>query len=139
MTDIDLSLTEIYPHPVEKVWQAITTQAGLEAWLMQNDFELRIGHECTFRFCASEGSDEDSLVFVRVLEINAPHHMLWRWRNENDPDASLVTFRLREVPEGTELTIEHKGPVSADVERELRKGWPSKLQSLRSHLEQKKQ
>lgn len=135
MTQLDLSFRETYPHPIEKVWEALSTSAGLAAWLMRNDFELRLGHECTFRFCPPGEGDRDRLVYVRVLAIEAPYRMVWSWRNENEPEASKVTFRLREVPAGTELILEHSGPASDRTARELRKGWPAKFAALHVHLD----
>ena len=37
------------PHAPRKVWRALTEPALLGAWLMQNDFEPKLGHEFTFR------------------------------------------------------------------------------------------
>lgn len=134
MSDLNLLLKETYPHPVRKVWEAITTQAGLQAWLMPNDFRLIEGHESTFRFCSAGDGPPDSEVAVRVVEFEAPVYMVWRWRNEGESEDSTVTFRLREVEGGCELSLQHTGPVSDRLARELSKGWPAKLAALEAHL-----
>ena len=134
MSELTLCFVETFPHPIDKVWRSITTRQGLEAWLMRNDFELELGRECTFRFCASDG-EEESLVYVKVVEIDAPQRMVWYWRNEDEPTDSTVVFRLRDVEEGTELTLEHFGPVSASLADALNQGWPTKLAELREYLE----
>jgi uncharacterized protein YndB with AHSA1/START domain len=40
---LDLVLEEVYAHPIEKVWAAVTDTEHLAVWLMQNDFEPRVG------------------------------------------------------------------------------------------------
>jgi uncharacterized protein YndB with AHSA1/START domain len=101
---------------------------------MPNDFELTKGRECTFRFCGAEEGSQESRVTVRVVDYEEPVYMLWRWRNEGEPEDSAVTFRLREVPGGCELTLQHTGPVSDRFARELSKGWPTKLAALKAYL-----
>jgi uncharacterized protein YndB with AHSA1/START domain len=134
MNEINFQIKEIYPHPIKKVWESITTQTGLEAWLMPNDFKLIKGYECTFRFCSTEEDEQDSQVMVRIVEFAAPCHMVWHWRNDGEPEDSTVTFTLREVDGGTELTLQHTGPVADRLARELMKGWPTKLGALQVHL-----
>ena len=132
--DLNVSCKEFYPHPIEKVWNAIATRSGLEAWLMENDFEPRVGHQCLFRFCEQSEQGRESLVYVIVLELNAPHHMVWSWRNEQEPEASRVTFTLQEVSGGTELHLTHTGPVSEELSQGLQEGWPKKVIALQTAL-----
>ena len=44
---LDLVFEEVYAHPIEKVWSAVTDTEHLAAWLMQNDFEPRVGKAFT--------------------------------------------------------------------------------------------
>lgn len=37
------------PHPLEKVWRALTQGPLLGEWLMQNDFQPVVGHKFNFR------------------------------------------------------------------------------------------
>lgn len=132
--ELNLSLKEWYPHSIEKVWKAIATRGGLEAWLMKNDFEPRVGHHCLFRFCDQSNQDHESLVYVIVLELDPPHHMVWSWRNEHEPEASRVTFTLQEVSGGTELHLTHTGPASERLSHKLQEGWPKKVVALQTAL-----
>jgi len=132
--DLNVSIREVYPHPIEKVWEAVSTQQGLEAWLMKNDFEPRVGHQCQFRFCDPTDQNQERLVYVTVLEMNPPRHMAWSWRNEGEPEPTRVTFTLREVADGTELHLTQTGSVSKGLFDELQEGWPKKLVSLHSAL-----
>ncbi len=38
-----------YPYPPERVWQVLTNRRALAAWLMENDFEPRVGHKFQFQ------------------------------------------------------------------------------------------
>jgi uncharacterized protein YndB with AHSA1/START domain len=37
------------PHPVEKIWRALTQGPLIEEWLMKNDFHPVVGHKFKFR------------------------------------------------------------------------------------------
>ena len=43
-----------YPHPIERVWRALTDAKALGRWLMPNDFVPQVGHEFTFRTTADQ-------------------------------------------------------------------------------------
>src|SRR5947208_1487503 len=45
----DIIREAVYPHPPERVWQALTDPAALAAWLMPNDFKPQVGHKFQFR------------------------------------------------------------------------------------------
>lgn len=132
---MDLRFERRYPHPIQRVWEAITTSKGLEGWLMRNDFVAEVGRSSTFRFCEPD-SDEDSIVTVTVETLEPPRRMVWRWRHEDEEEASetIVTFELEEIEGGTLLRVRHEGelpPLRADA---LREGWPGKLESLEALL-----
>jgi uncharacterized protein YndB with AHSA1/START domain len=39
MVKADIDLTVTYPHPIDRVWAALTSSEALAAWLMPNDFQ----------------------------------------------------------------------------------------------------
>ena len=45
----EIIFVEELPHPIERVWTALTLPAGLAGRLMPNDFEPRLGKRFTFR------------------------------------------------------------------------------------------
>jgi uncharacterized protein YndB with AHSA1/START domain len=130
---MELFFEHRYPHPIEKVWKAITTSEALAQWLMRNDFAAEVGRACVFRFCPAEG-EEESLVHVTVLELDPPRWMKWRWRNEDEAETTTVTFELEPADEGTVLRLRHSGPASPFLADRLRAGWPEKLAALGSAL-----
>jgi uncharacterized protein YndB with AHSA1/START domain len=109
-----------YPHPVERVWRALTDARLIAAWLMKNDFSPVVGHRFTLR--TDPGPGFDGVVHCEVLEIEAPRRMRWSWRG--GPIDTVVTFTLTPVSlgaiEGTRLEVvqtgfEGLGPVLVSV------------------------
>jgi uncharacterized protein YndB with AHSA1/START domain len=61
----DIDETANYPHPVERVWAALTSSDALAVWLMPNDFKPVVGHRFTFRTKPAPGFD--GIVHCEVL------------------------------------------------------------------------
>jgi uncharacterized protein YndB with AHSA1/START domain len=76
-TDIDARVT--YPHPVDRVWAALTSSEALAAWFMPNDFKPVVGHRFTFRTRPARAMGFDGIVRCEVLEIAPPRRMVWSW------------------------------------------------------------
>jgi uncharacterized protein YndB with AHSA1/START domain len=89
----DIDATAEYPHPVERVWAALTSSEALAAWLMPNDFQPAIGHTFTFRTKPAPGFD--GIVRCEVLELDPPKRMVWSWAGGNID--TTVTFTLEEA------------------------------------------
>ena len=88
------------PHPVEKVWRALTQGPLLEEWLMQNDFEPVVGQR--FEFRADWGAVEG-----QVLTIEPQKALSYTW--EAFGLKSVVTYTLTATPGGTHLRVEQNG------------------------------
>jgi uncharacterized protein YndB with AHSA1/START domain len=134
---LNLKVERLYPEPPEVVWNAIATSEGLAAWLMPNDFKPVVGHQFTFSFCAPNSEEETSHVYAEVIELDPPWHMVWSWRNETEDEATRVTFTLTRQNNGTLLQLDHFGPVPDFIGSELTKGWPTKLDVLKSLIGQR--
>jgi uncharacterized protein YndB with AHSA1/START domain len=53
----DVILERVYPHPPQAVWKALTDPKALSVWLMENDFQPRVGHRFRFRTKPRPGFD----------------------------------------------------------------------------------
>jgi uncharacterized protein YndB with AHSA1/START domain len=95
----------VYPHPVEKVWAAVTDSASLARWLMANDFEPVVGRK--FQFRAKPVMGWSGVVDCEVLELEAPRRMVWRWTS--DVIDTKVTITLDRAEGGTRLRLVHDG------------------------------
>ncbi len=86
-----------YPHPVEKVWLAVTTPEHLGAWFPSPvTVDLRPGGE--MRFAAFDGST-GAVGTVEVLD--APRLLVFTW------GADRLRFELAEDDGGTTFTLTH--------------------------------
>jgi uncharacterized protein YndB with AHSA1/START domain len=101
----DLVFEETYPHPPAAVWRALTEREAIAAWLMENDFEPRLGHR--FRFRAKPVGGWDGIVESEVLELDPPRRLVISWKS-NMLDTK-VTFTLEPVGAGTRLRLVHSG------------------------------
>ena len=100
-----------YPHPMEKVWGALTDREALSAWLMPTaNFLPEVGHR--FEFHTGPGPGFDGVVHCRVLAVEAPHSMTWSWRG--GPVDTTVSFQLERVgPASTRLVLTQSGFIGA--------------------------
>lgn len=133
--DLDLTFERVYPHPIESVWEAVSSREGLASWLMENDFEPEIGHSFSFRFCDDDAAGQTSRVFAQVLEMDAPRRIVWKWRNEREAETTRVEITLAEASGGTRVTLRHTGPISEETGGALESGWPRKLGALADVLD----
>jgi uncharacterized protein YndB with AHSA1/START domain len=101
----DLRFEATYPHPPERVWRALTERQALAAWLMENDFEPRLGQKFSFRMRPVPGFD--GVVHCRVTECDPPRRLAYTWKA--DKLDTTVRFLLEPVAGGTRLVLEHCG------------------------------
>lgn len=101
-----------YPHPVERVWAAMTDPDALAQWLMPNNFRPEVGREFEFRVDPMMGYD--GVTRCRVLELDEPRRMVWSWvvmgkAGKKLPGPMRIEWEL--VPEGagTRLTLIQTG------------------------------
>jgi uncharacterized protein YndB with AHSA1/START domain len=107
----DLKLERTYPHPPERVWRALTDPRAVSTWLMENDFQPRLGHSFTFR--AEPQPGWDGVTYCVVTEIDPPRRLTYTWQGgASGKPATLdtvVRFTLEPVGGGTRLVLEHDG------------------------------
>ncbi len=99
-----LVLERTLPHPQEKVWRALTQQPLLEEWLMQNNFEPRLGHRFKLRW---ENNGMRGVIDSEVLKLEPPRELAYRW--DSMGVETIVTFTLTPTAEGTRLRMEQAG------------------------------
>jgi uncharacterized protein YndB with AHSA1/START domain len=124
-----IEIEVVYPHPVERVWRAITDSASLGRWLMPNDFEPRVGHHFTFR--TEPDQQWSGVVDCEVVAVEPPRRVAYTWQGGNLP-RTLVTFTLEPAGEGTRLRLVHSGFAAGGkpaltVRDILASGWNSKV------------
>ncbi|HEV7157263.1 MAG TPA: SRPBCC domain-containing protein [Caulobacteraceae bacterium] len=99
------------PHPPEKVWRALTQQALIAEWLMDNDFEAEVGHR--FRLRAEPAPNWNGIVEGEVLTVEPHQRLVYTWGSGGDQAASaprtVVTWTLTPSQAGTLLRMEQSG------------------------------
>jgi uncharacterized protein YndB with AHSA1/START domain len=94
------------PHPLQKVWRALTDPVLLAQWLLPV-LDLHLEPGAAFRFQAPPQPGWDGTVNCRLLEIDAPKKLAWAWV-VGDID-TVVTFTLTPTPSGTRLSLVQSG------------------------------
>jgi uncharacterized protein YndB with AHSA1/START domain len=85
-----------YPHPVEKVWRAVTTPEHLGQWFPSPvDIDLRPGGK--IRFSAFEGPEAAGT----VEDVEAPRRLTFTWGTDR------LTFELAPNGDGTTFALIH--------------------------------
>lgn len=101
----DLAFEATYPHPPEKVWRALTDSRAIAKWLMENDFQPRVGHR--FRFRTKPMPGWDGIVDGEVLEADPPRRLVYTW--VTSAIDTRVAITLQPVEGGTKLRLVHSG------------------------------
>ena len=114
-----LNLDVVYPHQPQRVWEVLTNSRALAAWLMENNFEPRIGHR--FQFKHTELPGTDVTIECEVIELDEPKRISYTWKDSLMSEPSIVTWVLEPVEDGTRLRLQHRvlgtGTIAVGVER----------------------
>lgn len=130
----DVAFEREYPHPVEKVWNALTDATLLGQWLMETDFEPVVGR--LFNMWCDDGKGGKDRYLCKVLSMTPPGQMCWSWVVDGNQHlgATEVAFELEKTATGTKLTIRHSGDGAPEIIEAFKSGWPSKLDTLQELL-----
>jgi uncharacterized protein YndB with AHSA1/START domain len=138
-----LTIKRVFKAPVEKVYQAWTDPDKMVRWFASNERwrtpEVEVGSSPGGKYnLTMRHSDGDKFQSVgQIVEIIENQRISFTWTM---PDAglsfgeSLVTVDLREVPEGTELTLTHDRLTNADLLKDTSGGWAGCLTMLEGYL-----
>jgi uncharacterized protein YndB with AHSA1/START domain len=94
------------PHPLEKVWRALTERELLEKWLMTTNIELAVGQRFTFKTQPMQGWD--GVVNCEMKEIEPLKRLRYSWASLGLD--TVITWTLTPTPKGgTLLRLEQSG------------------------------
>lgn len=99
--------------------------------VLVSEVDARVGGVFRIRFRRAAGDEHEST--GTFLEIAPPHRvrMTWRWTYGGaDPGESELSFALREIPEGTELTLTHAKLHDEESKLSHEGGWSGALDKL---------
>ena len=120
-------------HAPEKVWRALTLSPLMAEWLMQNDFEARVGHK--FQFRATPVPGWKGITNCEVLDVDPPRRLVYAWGDGTESDSGLktvVTWTLEPVPGGVRVRMEQSGfrPQDEGGYKGMSGGWPRIVERL---------
>jgi uncharacterized protein YndB with AHSA1/START domain len=94
-----------YPHPIERVWRAITDPNEISIWFWHARFDFRVGGSFTF---GPENSDDMRGVFEA---IDPPRFVRFKGPSPADNPDGYFQFALQAVAAGTRVAfVQHFTP-----------------------------
>jgi uncharacterized protein YndB with AHSA1/START domain len=109
MTNASPTLTLVIeremPHPIEKVWRALTEGKLIDEWLMKNDFQPIVGHR--FQFRSTPVPNWNGIIEGKVLEVEPNARLAYTWASMGLE--SVVTWTLTPSASGTHVRMEQAG------------------------------
>ena len=99
---------QTYGAPTDVVWKAITDKDQMRQWFFDTmtDFEPEVGFETLFDVqCEGRTFPHQ----WKVTEVVPETRIAYDWRYAGYSGDSSVTWELSETPDGTKLTLTHRG------------------------------
>jgi len=142
-------ITRVVTYPVsqERLWKAVTEREQLEQWFGPSKIEMdaRAGGEMFFAFSGGQTSR------AVIDEIHPMDRFVWKWKAAGADDKTkalldqdsitTISFLLRPVDGGTELTITEVGfaAITPQTEAEISypehiEGWDHMVTQLNGYL-----
>ena len=134
MKDI-ISKEQLFNHPIQKVWEAITDQDQISTWFIPAKFKAEKGYQYTFNGAGGECSP----IQGEVLEAT-PYTLIYSWVVTENPMNTTVKWVLEEVDGGTKLYLEHsgisnyEGETAIEMFESFNGGWDNCLKGLTTYL-----
>lgn len=134
----DLTQIRILRAPPERVWRALTNPAALAKWnppdgfvCEVHEFDLREGgrYRMAFRNFTTDQAHAFGGTWREVV-VNERLVATDRFENPNLPGEMVMTYQLRPVAMGTELTITQQGLPDVIPEAACRLGWQQSFEAL---------
>jgi len=119
--------------PIARVWQALTDAAILSTWTMFDCSEFRpvVGHR--FRLHQRPSTGWDGVVEGEVLQVQAPHRLVYSWAVQINDHRTTVTWTLAEGEGGVTLLHLEQSGFAPEAKQEIggaKYGWTRMLQQL---------
>ena len=103
----DIRVRRFYPHPIIRVWRAITDPEYIKRWMqMENDFKPEVGHK--FELHDISGNWQ-GILHCEVIAVDIPTLISYTFKGGSMNSTTTVTITLIPVVEGTRLELTHTG------------------------------
>jgi uncharacterized protein YndB with AHSA1/START domain len=123
-----LIVERVFAHAPEKLWRALTESQLLAQWLMNNDFEAKVGRK--FQFRREPIHNWNGVIDCEVLVVEPWKRLSYTW-GALGPEARVV-FTLTPAEGGTHLRMEQSGfgPGKENNYKGAQYGWQKFLTGL---------
>lgn len=133
-----LTQIRIFRAPPERLWRALTTPSAIVKWNAPDGFvaevhelDLRVGGRYRMSFInLGTGHKHSFGGAYREVKPNEKLVATDRFDDEKLPGEMLMTYTLRPVSVGTELTVEQAGLPDAIPPEACRLGWQQSFELL---------
>ncbi|WP_375313876.1 SRPBCC domain-containing protein [Bradyrhizobium sp. A5] len=135
----DIVIDEVFPHPPETIWKALTSAQLIARWLMPpTGFEAVEGNIFTYQ--TTPGGNWDGVIHCRVLEVVPNRRLVYAWKGGDArntgygaPLDTVVTWSLTQVEAGTRIRLVHAGfvlPRNESAYTGMSGGWKKVVRQL---------
>lgn len=107
-----VEIDQFYPHPPQRVWQALTTPELMARWLMEpTGFAPVVGTRFTFRTQPMPAVDFSGEIACEVIEVVNDERLTISWADAHtgQPAGWLVSWTLHAEGSGTRVILRHSG------------------------------
>ncbi len=127
-----ITLERDLAHPPAKVWRALTESHLMAEWLMQNDFEPKVGKAFSLR-AEPMPPHWNGVTDCEVLEIEPERLLSYTWNSSGEEKGrvnTVLTFTLTPTASGTHLKLEQSGFEGEGFYQGALHGWPRMLEKM---------
>lgn len=97
--------TQWFPHPIDKVWRALTETKQVSQWLAPTDFKGEKGAKYSLH-----SPKEECNVVEGIVKEASPYTLIYSWVALNHKEVETeVTWKLTEEKNGTTVHMIHSG------------------------------
>ena len=105
ITTRSLVIEKELPHPLEKVWRALTQGPLIKEWLMDNDLQPVVGHRFNFR--STPMPNWNGVIDCKVLVVEPNKKLSYSWNSLGLE--SVVVWTLAATSGRTLVRMEQSG------------------------------
>jgi uncharacterized protein YndB with AHSA1/START domain len=107
-----IEIDQFYPHPPQRVWQALTTPELMARWLMEPSGFTPVAGTCfSFRGQPMPSVGFSGEIACEVLDVVECKHLAISWADarSDEPSAWIVSWTLHPEGAGTRVILRHSG------------------------------